>query len=134
MICRNIRKNLPKNLEFHKDERGEIYDIFFNEKIEHVAIIDSKPNTQRGNHYHKQTTQHMLITKGSLEYWYKEKDSSEVKMKLLKEGDLITTPPYEIHALKILDQGNEFLVFSEGIRGGKNYEEDTYRVESIFPK
>ncbi len=76
----------------------------------------------------------MLITKGSLEYWYKEKDSSEVKMKLLKEGDLVTTPPYEIHALKILDQGNEFLVFSEGIRGGKNYEEDTYRVESIFPK
>ncbi len=76
----------------------------------------------------------MLITKGSLEYWYKEKDSSEVKMKLLKEGDLVTTPPYEIHALKILDQGNEFFVFSEGIRGGKNYEEDTYRVESIFPK
>ena len=29
----------------------------------------------------------------------------------LKEGDLVTTPPYEIHALKILDQGNEFFVF-----------------------
>ena len=84
MIYRNVRKNLPKNLESHKDERGEIHDIFFNDKIEHVAIIDSKPNTLRGNHYHKETTQHMLITKGSLEYWYKEVASNKVKMKLLQ--------------------------------------------------
>ena len=53
---------------------------------------------------------------------------------LVKEGDLVSTPPYEIHALKILEDGNQFLVFSQGIRGGKNYEDDTYRVESIFPK
>ena len=134
MIYRNIKKNLPKNLETHKDERGEIFDIFYKDNIEHVAIIDSKPNTLRGNHYHKETTQHMLMTKGSLEYWYKEQNSDEVKMKLLKEGDLVSTPPYEIHALKILEDGNQFLVFSQGIRGGKNYEDDTYRVESIFPK
>ena len=31
----------------------------------------SKPNTKRGDHYHKKTTQWMYITKGSLEYWYK---------------------------------------------------------------
>ena len=134
MIYRNIKRNLPKNLEAHKDERGEIFDIFYKDNIEHVAIIDSKPNTLRGNHYHKETTQHMLMTKGSLEYWYKEVNSDEVKMKLLKEGDLVSTPPYEIHALKILEDGNQFLVFSQGIRGGKNYEDDTYRVESIFPK
>ena len=130
MICRNIKKNLPENLESHKDERGEIFDIFYKDNIEHVAIIDSKPNTLRGNHYHKETTQHMLMTKGSLEYWYKEKGSDEIKMKLLKEGDLVSTPPYEIHALRILEDGNQFLVFSQGIRGGKNYEDDTYRLDN----
>lgn len=136
MIFRNVRKNLPDALESHIDERGEIHDIFFNHNIDHVAIIDSKPNTLRGNHYHKKTTQHMLITKGSLEYWYKDlnKEKEEAKMVLLKEGDLVTTPPLEIHALKILEDGNQFIVFSEGVRGGKNYEDDTFRVDSIFPK
>ena len=78
----------------------------------------------------------MLITKGSLEYWYKDlnKEKEEAKMVLLKEGDLVTTPPLEIHALKILEDGNQFIVFSEGVRGGKNYEDDTFRVDSIFPK
>ena len=133
MIYRNIRKDLPETLELHKDERGSILDIFYKTKINHVAIVDSNPNTLRGNHYHKMTTQHMLITKGSLEYWYKHLGSKNVpKMKLVEEGDLITTPPLEIHALKILEQGNQFIVFSEGLRGGSDYESDTFRVDSII--
>ena len=60
-------------LEIHSDERGSIADyIFYNAKVNHVAIIKSEPNSIRGNHYHKETTQHILITKGSLEYWYKK--------------------------------------------------------------
>ena len=57
---------MPKNLESHKDERGEIHDIFFNDKIEHVAIIDSKPNTLRGNHYHKNTDELFIILEGKI--------------------------------------------------------------------
>ena len=133
MIYRNIRKDLPETLELHKDERGSILDIFYKTKINHVAIVDSNPNTLRGNHYHKMTTQHMLITKGSLEYWYKQLGSKNVpKMKLVEKDDLITTPPLEIHALKILEQGNQFIVFSEGLRGGSDYESDTFRVDSII--
>ena len=71
MDCRNIRKKVKKPLQSFKDKRGSIIDIFYKKKIDHVAIIDSKPNTLRGNHYHKKTIQHMLITEGSLEYWYK---------------------------------------------------------------
>ena len=133
MDCRNIRKKVKKPLQLLKDKRGSIIDIFYKKKINHVAIIDSKPNTLRGNHYHKKTTQHMLITKGSLEYWYKPlKKQTKVKKKILKVGDLVSTPPYEIHALKISKQGNQFIVFSEGIRGGKDYEVDTFRVPSII--
>ena len=72
----------------------------------------------------------MYITKGSLEYWYKPIASkAKSKMKLLKVGDLVETPPYEMHALKICKNGNEFIVFTMGKRGGKDYEEDTYRFE-----
>lgn len=129
----NVFNKKNDNLEIHKDDRGIIADVFYNTNIEHVAIIKSEPNTIRGNHYHKETTQSMLITKGSLEYWYKPFKSDEPsKMYLCQIGDLITTDPYEIHALRITDEGNEFIVFSEGKRGGMDYESDTYRVESII--
>ena len=129
----NVFSKGNQNLEIHQDDRGIIADIFYNARIEHVAIIKSEPYAIRGNHYHKETTQTMLMTKGSLEYWYKPYGSNEpARMYLCKVGDLITTEPFEIHALRITEEGNEFLVFSEGKRGGMDYESDTYRVNSII--
>lgn len=135
MKQKNIWNNVESPLEIHSDERGSITDIFYNSKIDHVAVISSTPNSIRGNHYHKETTQHILVTHGSLEYWYKPVNS-ELKAKkiIVKKGEMISTPPHEIHALKIGDEGNEFIVFSEGIRGGKDYESDTFRVPNIIEK
>ena len=129
----NIWKNVQKPLEMHTDDRGSIVDLFYDEDINHVATITSKPNVIRGNHYHKETTQHMLITKGSLEYWYKNVDSDKPsKMVEANEGDVVSTGPNEIHALRIGTEGNEFVVFSQGKRGGKDYESDTFRVDNII--
>lgn len=133
MEVKNLYNSSNEPLEVHKDVRGLIADIFYNVNINHVAVVLSEPNVIRGNHYHKETTQHMFITKGSLEYWYKPVGSSEQpQMYLAKVGDLVTTKPYEIHTLKITDEGNEFIVFSEGKRGGRDYESDTFRVDSII--
>ena len=133
MIVRNIYVERKEPLEMFEDERGKILDIFYKEDIQHVAQIDSQPNVIRGNHYHKETTQHMLMISGSMEYWYKKVDSNEKpKMVHLKKGDLVSTPPFEIHTLKIGKDGNSFIVFSTGLRGGKDYESDTYRVEPII--
>ena len=55
-------------------------------------------------------------------------------MKLLKVGDLVETPPYEMHALKIGKKGNEFVVFTIGKRGGKDYEGDTFRFKPTLIK
>ena len=116
------------------DSRGTIADIFYKTNIEHVAIIKTKNKGRiiRGNHFHKQTTQHIFMTKGSLIYWYKDqKQNSKVKSIKLKQGHMVTTPPYEIHALECLEE-NEFIVFSTGKRGGKDYESDTFRVDPIL--
>ena len=135
MKIKNVWKNVEDPLELHTDNRGSIADIFYNHNIDHVAIVNSKPNVLRGNHYHKQSTQHMLMTQGSLEYWYRPVDSDEpAKMIVAKVGDLVSTPPNEIHALVIREDGNQFIVFSEGIRGGIAYESDTFRVNSIVPE
>lgn len=133
MKIRNIWKNVQEPLEIHTDDRGSIVDLFYNEDINHVATVTSEPDVIRGNHYHKETTQHMLMTKGSLEYWYKNVDSDEPsKMVVVNEGDLVSTGPNEIHALRIGPEGNEFVVFSQGKRGGKDYESDTFRVDNII--
>jgi|TARA_R110002012_G_scaffold64648_2_gene169832 hypothetical protein len=133
MIKRHNNNIDNTNLELHSDSRGYIVDLFYNDNINHVAKIVSVPNSIRGNHYHKETTQHMLITKGYLEYWYKPVNSNEpAKMVLAETGDIISTKPNEIHALKIGPTGNEFIVFSQGLRGGKDYELDTFRVENII--
>tara|TARA_R110000824_G_scaffold2474_3_gene11471 strand:+ start:1967 stop:2383 length:417 start_codon:yes stop_codon:yes gene_type:complete len=119
-------------LELHTDERGSIVDIFYNGDIDHIAVIDSEPNVVRGNHYHKYSTQHMLMTKGYLDYWYKPLGSEEpAKVVRAHVGMLVSTPPNEIHALVIGQEGNQFIVFSQGTRGGQDYEADTFRVESI---
>ena len=127
----NIFKNDKPELEIHEDARGVIADIFFKSGIDHVAFIGSQADAERGHHYHKETTQHILIIEGSLEYWYRGVNETQAKCVKAEFGDIITTPPFEIHHLKIGAEGNKFIVFSEGMRGGANYEADTFRV-SVF--
>ena len=115
------------------DERGTIADIFYKANIEHVAIIiTNNGRIIRGNHFHKKTTQHILMTKGSLKYWYKDSEkNSSIQCIDVREGYIVTTPPYEIHALECLE-ASEFIVFSTGLRGGVDYEADTFRVDPIL--
>lgn len=112
-----------------KDHRGEISDILYNQKINHVALINSKKNIIRGNHFHKKSTQITFVTKGKMIYFYKDlkKKNSRIVRVILSEKDLIETPPYFAHAYKMLTD-NEFFVFSSGLRGGKDYEKDTFRL------
>ncbi len=135
MKKRNIWKELLPPLELHEDSRGRIGDVFFEENINHVAVIETKAGVSRGDHYHRYSIQHIFITKGVMEYWYKPLYSDEpARCEILVEGDLVSTPPLEIHALKII-KDNQFIVFSQGIRGGKDYEKDTYRVKpTIIPE
>jgi quercetin dioxygenase-like cupin family protein len=134
MKNKNIWSLPEAPLELHEDSRGKIVDIFYKKNINHVAVVQSVKGSVRGNHYHKMTTQHMLITKGSLEYWHKPLGSDQdAECVLLEEGDFVSTPPNEIHALNIVED-NEFVVFTEGIRGGKDYESDTFRLNENIIK
>jgi hypothetical protein len=129
----NIYENGNEGLEVHTDDRGVIADVFFSTNINHIAFITSKPNVIRGNHYHIDSTQSILIVKGSLEYWYKKANSDDdARFTVAKVGDVLTSEPSEIHALRIGNEGCEFMAFTIGKRGGSDYESDTFRVESII--
>lgn len=118
-----------------RDNRGNISDIFYNYPIDHIAIINSKKGAFRGDHYHKFTTQHIFMTKGSLRYYWRkvDEDEAQVKSVVVHEGEMVTTGPYEVHSLEILED-NQFIAFSEGKRGGQDYEHDTFRVSPSLMK
>ena len=119
--------------EVFRDSRGVIADVFYNSSIDHVALIDSVPGAIRGNHYHQNSVQHILVTKGSLEYWYADRNNlSESQFVVANVGDLVTSTEGEVHALRILEEGCTFVAFTQGQRGGQDYESDTFRVESII--
>ena len=120
----------------HKDERGLITDILVHEEIEHVTVITSLKGVERGNHFHKETVQWVYLYSGKLEALTQEGEG-EVIATVLMPGDLIKTDKLEKHALYAIED-SVFFVFTRGPRGGKDYEEDTYRLEqplrNIFTK
>ena len=109
-----------------EDERGTIIDIIENEIIEYTTLISSKKGSIRGNHYHKESIQYVFVLKGSFKL-LTQMGNEEIKITFLKAGDLVFTPPMEKHALIALED-SEFLVFTRGPRGGKEFEKDTYRL------
>ena len=126
----NIWKNNEPLLETHTDDRGVISDVFYDSDIHHVAMINSKKEITRGDHYHKETTQYTLVLKGKLEYWFREIESNQkAKCIIMNEGDMIESPPLVIHSFRFLTD-NQIIVFTKGKRGGKDYEKDTFRINT----
>ena len=112
------------------DKRGIIADIFYDTKINHVALIETKKNMIRGNHFHKKTIQYTYVVSGKIKYSSKIKN--RLKNVILSKGDVIKSSINEIHAYKATSPVCVMIIFSQGLRGGKDYEKDTFRVAPIL--
>lgn len=110
-----------------KDKRGEIRDILIKERIDYVTIITNKKGCIRGNHYHKKTFQWVYIIEGRMKF-LTQMPGEPVVATVLKKGDLMMTEPMERHAMVALTD-YIFIVFTRGVRGGKDYEKDTCRLK-----
>lgn len=131
----NIYQNTQDGLGSHTDDRGTITDIFYKINANHACLITNTAGAIRGNHYHKHTIQYTYILTGSLVYYSKPVDSKDPADEFVaKKGDFIISLPNEIHAMKTTDDGCTFIAFAEGPRGGEDYENDTFRVDSIIPE
>ncbi len=110
-----------------KDTRGKIIDLLEKKNINAITYITQKKGKIRGNHYHKKTIQWNYLLKGKIIIFSKFK-RQKTKSITLKVGDLVATYKNESHAIKAI-QDSEFLVFTQGPRGGKEYENDTFRLK-----
>lgn len=108
------------------DNRGEIFDLIEKENINAVTMISFFKDAIRGNHFHKKTTQWNFVLNGELLVISKKKGIK--KKKLFKKNDLFILEPNEQHAIKALKK-SLLLVFTKGPRGGKEYENDTFRLK-----
>jgi len=111
-----------------KDARGEIIDLIEGKNINAVTRITFTKGSVRGNHYHKETTQWNYLIKGKVKLVVQVGDGAIDEL-ILEPGDLISTAPMEKHALVGIED-SDLLVFTEGPRGGKEYESDTFRLEN----
>ena len=120
MIIKKIKNDF-------EDSRGAIRDILVKEKIDFVTIIINKKNSVRGNHYHKKTVQYLYVLEGSVLVASKF-EGKEIEKKILTEGDLLLNEPFEWHAIKSIED-SKLLILTRGLRGGNDYEADTFKID-----
>lgn len=124
-----VRKIKP----FHVDERGEISHILNDETpITSALLITSKKGAIRANHYHKKDTHFAYLTKGKMEYTYRDMkaENSRKRTIIVSAGEVIETPPMTEHAMKFLED-SIFIAFTTEPRDQKKYEHDTTRIKLI---
>ena len=111
----------------HEDERGRIIDVMEALEFNYATVITSRKGVTRGNHYHRKTTQWVYLLRGRMLAHSRMPNATQERA-VLEQGDLLKNPPFEQHALTALED-SEFLVLTAGLRGGKDYEKDTYRLD-----
>jgi quercetin dioxygenase-like cupin family protein len=111
-----------------EDERGSITDIVEQVDFNGATIIRSKAGSVRGNHFHKKTIQYVYVLSGKMKC-LAQKPQQKVIMAIVEQGDLVSHDLLESHSFEALED-TLFLVLSSGLRTGKDYEKDTYRLES----
>ena len=119
-------KKIKTKINF-KDNRGVIMDLLEKRNINAITLITQNKGKVRGNHYHKKTIQWNYLLKGKI-LIVAVKNGKKSKIILNKKGDLVETTKKEFHAIKALKNA-EYLVFTQGPRGGKEYENDTFRLK-----
>jgi len=119
----------PKRLRpAFRDSRGAITDILDDVPLNSVTIITSRKGVVRGNHYHRKTVQYTYMLKGRIRY-VSRRGKGKPRSFVMRAGDITSSPPMEAHAILALED-SEFIVLSMGPRHGKDYERDTFRLDT----
>lgn len=116
----------------HADERGEIQNLV-NYPVKNTSLITSKKGTVRSNHYHVTDWHYMYIISGQADYYFRPTNSGQKPEKIiLKQGDMVFTPPMEDHAT-VFTEDTVLLAMSRNPRDQESYESDVKRIVLVDP-
>lgn len=123
------RVPLPDAFE---DARGRIQTLV-DGGIQSVQVITSKANTVRANHFHKTDSHYMYVISGSMKYYHRPAgDRSTPAMVLIRQGEMVYTPPLVEHAVEF-PEDTVFINITGKTREQKSYEDDLVRIELLKP-
>ena len=81
------------------DERGNIQPLV--DKLMKSAVLIESKGSLRANHYHKTDWHYCFVLSGQIEYFYRKTGSQEEpEMLIVKENQMVFTPPLVDHAMK----------------------------------
>lgn len=124
---------LRKVKPFHVDERGEMSHLLaVKTPITSAVLITCKKGAIRANHYHKTDTHYSYMLKGKMAYYYRKLNAKDKKIHkvIVREGDIVYTPPKTLHAMEFLED-SIFIALSTEPRNQEAYEKGTVRVKLI---
>lgn len=111
----------------YQDERGTILDVLESINFNGATVITSNAGSVRGCHFHKKTIQYAFILEGKI--LAKSKIvGMDLESVILEPGDLVIHDIKEAHLFEAIED-SKFIVFSSGLRTGRDYELDTYRLK-----
>ena len=121
------RSKIISNKLIHSDSRGDFLSII-DDKINNISFLKSKKNTIRSNHYHLNDWHYIYVISGSIHYLFKKINEKKINYLHVKKGEVIFTPPMEIHTTYFSQETN--MIVANGQNRKKNtYENDLVRFE-----
>ena len=99
-------------------------------KLNGAVLITCKKGAIRANHYHKKDGHYSYLLEGKMNYFYKMDEASKAKKVIVRKGEMVYTPPKEIHAMEFTED-SVFIALTTEKRTRKKYEEDTVRTKII---
>ena len=115
------------------DSRGSIQPLV-DKLMKSAVMISSKAGSLRANHYHKTDWHYCFVISGEIEYYHRSTGAKEEpEMIVVKEGQMVFTPPLVDHGMKF-PKDTVFLTLSRNPRDQDTYEKDVVRINMIDEK
>ena len=112
------------------DDRGAIQPLV-DRMMKSAVMIQSNAGALRANHYHKTDWHYCYVISGTIEYYHRITGSTEEpEMLLVKQGQMVFTPPMIDHGMKF-PEDTVFLTLSRNPRDQATYEADVVRVDML---
>ena len=115
----------------HNDERGTLEGLINFGNWEEINMIISEAGVERGNHYHKETTELFIILDGEIKVTVQKIDNGrlvgnaeEVKV---KKGDVFVINPMLNHVFYIVQKSRWINVLSKPLG---THDQDIFRVDT----
>ena len=114
-----------KEIEFYEDDRGWCIRPISDDDIKDgiisdIHMVSMKPGTIRGNHYHVNKTEHILIIGSTCRVLVVDNNTKEREEKILEnnEKDLFVIPPGVTHAIENIGNDVSYLFCFSRVKDG----------------